>query len=99
VDETSFDDHMVWVFRCWYHVAFDDFREAEAAVHEALRLHPLSPLAHHEFANLLRKMLRPETEVEEQQKLAAAGRELRTVMLQMPSALDISPMLLQQIAD
>ena len=98
VDETIVDDHMIWVYRCWYHVAFDDFQEAEAAVREALRLHPLSPLAHHEYAKLLRKLLRPETEVEARQKLAAAGRELRTRLLALSSALDATPEIVELIA-
>ena len=98
VDESGVDDHMVWVYRSWYHVAGDEFTEAEQAVQEALRLHPLSPLAHHEYANLLRKTQRPQAEVEQQQHLAADGRELRTQLLRLPSALDLSPQLLQDIA-
>ncbi|MBI3860984.1 MAG: hypothetical protein HY290_03730 [Planctomycetia bacterium] len=98
VDETSIDDHMIWVYRTWYHVAHDEFPQAEEAVREALRLHPLSPLAHHEFANLLRKRQRPAEEVEERQKLAAAGRELRTTLLRLQSALDVSPELVDSIA-
>jgi tetratricopeptide (TPR) repeat protein len=98
VDESGVDDHMVWVYRGWYHAAFDDFDEAERAVREGLRLHPLSPLAHHEYASLLRKAKRPQSQVEEQQHLAAGGRELRTQMLRLSSALDATPMMLQQIA-
>jgi tetratricopeptide (TPR) repeat protein len=98
VDESGVDDHMVWVMRCWYHLSFNDFEEAEKAIQEALRLHPLSPRAHHEYANLLRKARRPETDVEREQKLAAAGTELRTQVLHLQSSLDAGPELLQKIA-
>jgi hypothetical protein len=54
----------------------------------------MSPLAHHEYANILRKARRPQAVIEEQQKLAAAGRELRTRMLRLSSAVDISAELL-----
>lgn len=99
VDETSVDDHMVWVYRCWYHIASDEFPQAEESIQEALRLHPLSPLAHHEYANMLRKMQRPAADVEERQKLAAAGREIRTMLLRLSSALDITPEIIELIAE
>jgi tetratricopeptide (TPR) repeat protein len=97
VDDSSVDDHMVWVYRAWYHTMGDEFIEAEKAIREALRLHPVSPLAHHEYANLLRKLERPEAE--DQQKLAASGRELRTQLLHLPSAVDLTPELFAQIAN
>ncbi|MBX3444035.1 MAG: hypothetical protein KF774_16620 [Planctomyces sp.] len=91
------DDHMVWVFRAWYHTAFDEFDEAEAAIQEALRLHPISPLAHHEYANLLRKARRPEAEVVEQQQLAATGRDLRAEILQLPNVTSLDGSMLERI--
>ncbi|MBC7968010.1 MAG: tetratricopeptide repeat protein [Fuerstia sp.] len=95
VDDRGVEDHMVWVYRGWYHTLNDDFAEAEEALREALRLHPLSPLAHHEYANLLRKT--QHQGVAEQQHLAAYGKELRTQLQQLPTALDLTPALLLQI--
>ncbi len=97
IDEQSIDDHMVWVFRGWYHLETGDLDDAEEALREALRLHPLSPLAHHESAKLLRKMQRPEAEIEREQRLAATGRELRTALLQTPTAVEASAKLLAEI--
>jgi tetratricopeptide (TPR) repeat protein len=98
VDEAAVDDHMVWVFRTWYHFAVDEFDAAEEAVKEALRLHPLSYMAHHEYAKLQRKLRRPDAEVELHQKLATEGKELRMSLLKRPNVLDLPPALLQQIA-
>jgi hypothetical protein len=98
VDQTAIDDHMVWVYRAYYHRAFDEFAAAEDAICEALRLHPLSPLAHHEYASLLRTMQRAPAEVEKEQRLAAAGRALRTQVLRLPSALDITAEMFESLA-
>ena len=88
---------MIWVYRAWYHNMVEELPAAEEAILEALRLHPISPLAHHEYANLLRKQGRPE--VERHQKLAGEGRELRTQLIQLPTAADLSSMHLQRIQE
>ncbi len=95
VGSDSVDDHMIWVFRCWYHTQVDELDDAEAAIREALRIHPLSPLAHHEYANLLRRLERPE--VEREQRLAAEGRELRSLLMHLPQVVDLSSELLSRI--
>lgn len=99
VDESAIEDHMVWVYRGWYHQTLQQWSEAEEAIREALRLFPLSPLAHHEYAKFLRARQRPDTEIARQQKLSAMGRELRSTVLRSRSAMDISPGLLKDIAD
>ncbi len=99
IDEQSVDDHMVWVFRGWYRMETGDVADAETSLLEALRLHPISPLAHHEYAKLLRKLQRPEKEIEREQRLAAIGRELRTTLLQLPSVLELSEQHLRAIAN
>lgn len=98
VDDSTADDHMIWVFRSWYHFAVDEFDAAEEAIKEALKLHPLSHMAHHEYAKILRKLRRPETEVALHQKLATEGKELRMTLLQRSSVLDAPADLLKQIA-
>ncbi len=85
VGAEAVEDHMIWVYRAWYHTAFNEFEPAEQAIREALRLHPVSPLAHHEYANLLRKQGRIDAATAEQ-KLAGTGRELRTRLLHIPRA-------------
>ncbi len=95
VDDTGASDHMVWVFRAWYHTVNDELEEAEKSVLQALKLHPLSPLAHHEYANLLRKM--QSADVEREQRLAGEGRELRSLLLRRPTVADLDTELLQRI--
>ncbi|MBS0263224.1 MAG: hypothetical protein JSS02_14870 [Planctomycetes bacterium] len=99
VDESGTDDHMVWVYRAFYYRSFDEFTAAEEALKEALRLHPMSPLAHHEYAALLRAMQRPAEDVEKEQKIAAQGRTLRSQVLTLGSALDISYEIFESLAD
>lgn len=95
VDERGMDDHMIWVFRCWYHTMTDDFQDAEQAARRAIELHPMSPLAHHEYANLLRRL--GKSEVKQEQYLAAQGRELRSQLLQLPTVADIDAAMLERI--
>lgn len=95
VSGNAAEDHMVWVIRAWYHTQVEEYEDAEKAIQQAIRLHPLSPLAHHEYANLLRVQQRPE--VEREQRLAAYGRELRSEILLQPSAVDLSAALLLKI--
>ena len=95
VDDAAGQDHMIWVYRAWYHTQTNELKEAEEAIAEALRLHPMSPLAHHEYANLLRLQQRPE--VEREQRLAAYGRDLRSQVLLLPTAVDLTTVLLVQI--
>ncbi len=97
VDTEGATDHMVWVLRAWYHTTFDEFDEAEQAIQEALKLHPMSPLAHHEYANLLRRTQSPDVELH--QKLAAEGRELRSLLLRQPTVVDLDVELLQRIQE
>ncbi len=91
------DDHMIWVYRAWYHSSFQEHAAAEEAIREAIRLHPTSPLAHHEYANLLRKAGRLD-EVAAQQQLASTGRELRTRLLTVPNAAAVDAKSLIDIA-
>ena len=95
VDEEASQDHMIWVYRAWYHTQVNELPAAEEAILEALRLHPMSPLAHHEYANLLRLQQRPE--VAKEQRLAAYGRDLRSQLLLLPTAVDLTTVLLVQI--
>lgn len=97
VDESGVEDHMVWVYRAWYHRNRDQLEQADSSIQEALRLHPLSPMAHHEFAALLRRQNEPG--VVEHQALAARGRELRSQLLHSPDAVNLREGLLQDIAD
>ena len=91
------EDHMIWVYRAWYHSAVNEFGPAEESIREALRLHPISPLAHHEYANLLRKMGRIDDAAAEQ-RLAATGREIRTRLLHVPRADQVGADVLLPIA-
>ena len=45
VDESGIDDHMVWVYRGWYHIEMNELPQAQEAIEEALRLNrpPKSP--------------------------------------------------------
>ena len=95
VDDRAAEDHMVWVYRGWYHIQMQEYVEAEKSLQEAIRIHPLSPLAHHEYASLLRVQQRPE--VTREQQLATYGRDLRSEMLLLPSAVDLTPILLVKI--
>ncbi len=81
VDESGIDDHMVWVYRGWYHIQMNELPQAQEAIEEALRLNPLSGLARHEYARLLRLQQKPAAEVAQQQQLAAAGKEIRAKLL------------------
>lgn len=92
VDDSAAEDHMVWVYRGWYHIQMQEYVEAEKSLQEAIRIHPLSPLAHHEYASLLRVQQRPE--VTREQQLATYGRDLRSEILLLPSAVDLTPVLL-----
>jgi len=92
VDDSAAEDHMVWVYRGWYHIQMQEYGEAEKSLLEAIRIHPLSPLAHHEYASLLRVQQRPE--VAREQQLATYGRDLRSEILLLPSAVDLTPVLL-----
>ena len=95
VDDRGIDDHMIWVYRAWYHTMVDEFEEAEKSILEAIRLHPMSPLAHHEYANLLRRLQR--SEVSDQQRIAAYGKQLRSDIMRIESASDVTTVLLIQI--
>ena len=95
VDDRGIDDHMIWVYRAWYHMMVDEFDEAEKSILEAIRLHPMSPLAHHEYTNLLRRLQRPE--VADQQRIAAYGKQLRSDIMRIETASDLTPALLLQI--
>ncbi|MFY9253243.1 MAG: hypothetical protein WAO83_07295 [Fuerstiella sp.] len=95
VDGSAANDHMVWVFRAWYHTTYDELEDAEASINEALRLHPISPLAHHEYANLLRRKQSPDVELH--QRLAAEGRELRSQLLRLPTVVDLDVEMLNRI--
>lgn len=97
VSGDSIDDHMVWVYRAWYHTMMGQLDDAEKAIQEAIRLHPASPLAHHEYANLLRKRGQLDL-VEREQNLAATGRELRTRLLRSANANSIEAEILLDIA-
>lgn len=89
VDDSGAEDHMVWVYRGWYHIQMKELPEAEAALMEALRLHPLSALAHHEFASLLRLQQRPEQQVAEHQNLTRIGQTIRAQLLLRPNVREI----------
>ena len=95
VDDSAAADHMVWVYRGWYHIQMQEYAEAEKSLQEAIRIHPLSPLAHHEYASLLRVQQRPE--LSREQLLATYGRDLRSEILLLPSAVDLTPVLLVKI--
>ncbi len=95
VDDRGIDDHMIWVYRAWYHTMVDEFEDAETSILEAIRLYPMSPLAHHEYTNLLRRLQRPE--VANQQRIAAYGKQLRSEIMQIETASDLTPALLLQI--
>ena len=95
VDDSAAADHMVWVYRGWYHIQMQEYAEAEESLQEAIRIHPLSPLAHHEYASLLRVQQRPE--LPREQQLATYGRDLRSEILLLPSAVDLTPVLLVKI--
>jgi tetratricopeptide (TPR) repeat protein len=95
VDDSAAADHMVWVYRGWYHIQMQEYAEAEKSLQEAIRIHPLSPLAHHEYASLLRVQQRPE--LPREQRLATYGRDLRSEILLLPSAVDLTPVLLVKI--
>lgn len=95
VSEEAAGDHMVWVFRAWYHSQMDEHERALEAIQEALKLHPISPLARHEYASILRRS--QQSGVARQQQLAAVGRELRTRVLQLTTAADIDAALLREI--
>ena len=97
VSDDSVDDHMVWVYRAWYHTMMGQLDDSENAIQEAIRLHPASPLAHHEYANLLRKRGQLNL-VEREQNLAALGRELRTRLLREANANSIEADILMDIA-
>jgi hypothetical protein len=88
---------MVWVYRAWYHTMMGQLDDSENAIQEAIRLHPASPLAHHEYANLLRKRGQLIL-VEREQNLAALGRELRTRLLREANANSIEADILLDIA-
>lgn len=96
VREDGVDDHMIWVFRGWYHTYYGEETAAEDAFRQALRLHPLSPSAHHEYAEFLRKFGR--SGVEREQHLAAQGRQLRADLLRLPKATDLTSELFERIA-
>lgn len=95
VDDRGAKDHMVWVYRGWYHAQVKDYDEADQSLKEAIRLHPISPLAWHEKAQLLRTRQSPETE--KTQRIASYGRELRSQILQMATAASLTPQLILQI--
>ena len=95
VDDRGIDDHMIWVYRSWYHTMVDEFEDAEKSILEAIQLHPMSPLAHHEYTNLLRRLQRPE--VADQQRIAAYGKQLRSEIMQIETASDLTPALLLKI--
>lgn len=95
VDDSAAADHMVWVYRGWYHTQMQEYPEAEKSLLEAIRIHPLSPLAHHEYAGLLRVQQRPE--IAREQQLATYGRDLRGEILLLPSAVELTPVLLVKI--
>ena len=98
VDDTGSDDHMIWVYRGWYHIEMNELPQADEALRESLRLHPLSGLARHEYARLLRLQQRPATEVAHQQKLAAAGKQIRAQLLLQPNVRDIPGEIFEQMA-
>lgn len=95
VGEKSADDHMMWVYRGWFHAQAGEIQQALESIQQALKLHPISPLAHHEYAAILRMQQAPDAARE--QRIASYGRELRTQMMQMPSAADLTPLLLVQL--
>ncbi len=95
VGEKSSDDHMMWVYRGWFHAQAGETQQALDSIQQALKLHPMSPLAHHEYAAILRMQQAPDAA--RQQRIASYGRELRTQLMQMPSAADLTPLLLVQL--
>jgi tetratricopeptide (TPR) repeat protein len=97
VDDAAAEDHMVWVFRGWYHAQQGDLADAEAALRHALEFHPLSPRARHEYAGVLRRLQRMQ-ESEQMGRLAAEGHELRKQLLLLPEAAAVTDTLLERIA-
>lgn len=95
VSDDGAQDHMIWVYRGWYHTQSKEYEDAEKSFLEARRIHPISPLAWHEHAQLLRAMQNPDAE--KTQRIAAYGRELRSQVLQLSSAAEITPALMLQI--
>jgi tetratricopeptide (TPR) repeat protein len=95
VGENAANDHMMWVYKAWFHSQSGDTKQAEEAIQQALAIHPMSPLAHHEKAAILR--LQQHADTAKEQRIASCGRDLRTQMMQLTSAADITPVLMVQL--
>lgn len=97
VPDSAANDHLLWVFRGWYHAINQEFEEAEQAFREALRLFPLSERGHHEYASLLRQLQRSDDTLREQE-LAITGKKIRTRLLERSNARELTHALLVEIA-
>jgi tetratricopeptide (TPR) repeat protein len=98
VEDADADDHMVWVFRAWYLRNIGDLAQAETSIQQALQLHPMSAAAHHEYAEILRRRKRPESEINLHQSMAAEATEIRSLVWHEESVDKVSAEVFDRIA-
>lgn len=92
----TIEDHIIWTAKGWFHTNRDEFEAAEAAFRQALRIHPASSRAQHEYAGLLRLQGRIDEAMAIQQR-AQQGTELRKKVLKLENARDADIELLEEI--
>lgn len=98
VPSGKIQDHIIWTAKGWFHMSRNELKPAEASFLQALKLHPASGRAQHEYASLLRLQGRIE-QAQETQKRAGAGIELRNKILKLKNAREASWSLMEEIKD
>lgn len=91
-------DSRFWRFKGRYHLARNELEQAEAALREAIRVHPYDWQSRQQLVNVLRRQNRP-GEAEETARLALNGKELARRLTEVQNPREISSGLLQQILE
>ena len=97
VPDEAANDPLFWKYRGWYAIQTGNPDEADRCYLEAIRLHPLSSLARHEYAQFLRTRGRTD-EAGQVQSLASRGTALVQETRRLIHLKDAPSKLLQEIS-
>ncbi len=93
------EDSRFWRYLGWLQSERGDLEEAEKTLHKAIALHPYDFLTRHMLAEVMRRLGRPEEDIEFVQGLSTEGTELRRILMQeTPDPSVVAPGVLNRMA-